>query len=95
MRAISRRPNGGDLGLQRDDRLTDLQRQPSTIALGRRSRIVKQTLHPLFGEPHRLAAQRALRDAGFAGADRGRLAEEHDGPQELVGLLLGGGHQQP
>jgi hypothetical protein len=77
------------LGLQRDDGAADLGGQPPTIALGQRSRIVEEALHPRAGEPSGLAAQRAFRDAGLPGAIRSRLAEEHDGPQELVGFLLG------
>ena len=40
------------------------------------------------------AAQGALRDARLPGTVAGGLAEEDDGPQELVALLLGRGDEE-
>ena len=45
--------------------------------------------HPVLGEPRRLPVERALRRTGLLGAFRRRMAEEHDGTNQLIGELLG------
>jgi hypothetical protein len=90
--AISRSPNGGDLGLQFGDRAPDVRRE---LPPGRRRRCqglqVEEAAHAVGVEPGDLAPQRALGHAGLLGAGGDRVAEQDDRPQDLVGCLRGRG----
>jgi hypothetical protein len=53
-----------------------------------RLRLVEKTPHPLPLEPVHPVVQRALRSTGLSGALGRGAADEYDGPEQLVGVLL-------
>jgi hypothetical protein len=78
------------LGLELDNRLPGLLWK-AVLSL-RRQR--KEAGHPVGLKAGDLAVQRAFGYAGLTGAFGGSVSEEHDGPQQLVGALLGKSTQQ-
>jgi hypothetical protein len=76
------------LRLQRQHALPDIRRHLPAIPRRGHRLVLEQTGHPRRIEEIRLARQGALSNTGRGGTFRCGLAEQGDGPQDLVHLLL-------
>jgi hypothetical protein len=81
-------PEGRILGLEGDDGLPDLGRQPPAILLWV-FQVGEEAAHAEGIEAGDPATQGPFRDTGLTSPRRDRLPEQHDRSQHFVGFLIG------